>query len=124
MTEISSKYKEIYRLYREGLTINQIARRPLTGDLSLKTVRNIIYRIRKHPSAPALEAHRAIYDLYLEGMERGGLAPWRAILYAYDHQPPVYASTRTVREAITAVQEGKPSRASCMLRKQEGKNRK
>lgn len=102
MTQISDKYIEIYRLYRSGLSVNQIVRRDIPDDVSFKTVRNIIYRLRNHPDATACPRDQAIYQLYLDALSEGADSR-HAIRYAYHHQPPVRVSKRTVQEALIQV---------------------
>lgn len=102
MRDKEHKYRHIYRLYKQGLTYRQIARREIPDDLSVKTVRNIIYHLRANPEEldTALPRHREIYALYEEALSQGK-KPSKAILYAHDNQPDVHVCLRTISAAVS-----------------------
>ena len=102
MRDKEHKYRHIYRLYKQGLTYRQIARREIPDDLSVKTVRNIIYHLRAHPEEldQALPRHKEIYALYEEALLQG-MKPSKAILYAHDNQPDVHVCLRTISAAVS-----------------------
>lgn len=115
MRDKEHKYRHIYRLYKEGLTYRQIARREIPDELSVKTIRNLIYRLRKNPEelSQALPKHRAIYALYEEALSRGE-KPSKAILYAHDNQPNVHVCLRTISAAVSQM-EGRRKRKDAAL---------
>lgn len=115
MRDKEHKYRHIYRLYKQGLTYRQIARREIPDDLSVKTVRNIIYHLRAHPEEldTALPRHREIYALYEEALLQG-MKPSKAILYAHDNQPHIHVCLRTISAAVS-LEEARRKRKDAAL---------
>lgn len=105
MGDRDRKYRRIYDLWRSGLSYRQITRRPIEDAIALKTVRNLIYRFRRDPALleSATPRQQCIWEIYLEGVEQLHLPSAKAIRRAWDLQPPVRVSERTIRDAVATL---------------------
>jgi len=103
--------EEIFRLWNEEhLTFREISQRPLPTKLSLRRVRNIIYTANRAKFRNADKIY-SIFRLHFLQSQNVQASIW----FAYENQPSVCVSERTIRYAVSQQLQIKRSNKSSQL---------